>query len=161
MPARAWLWSLAVCAIAALLEGVLAGRGVARRFAELRLPRHSPSLRVWALIGLFYYLTCFLILERLLARSLRPWPAALAFALVLAILLANAGWGWLFFRLRSARASFVALLPYGALVLALAAVLLGLDRVAFVILLPYLAYLGYVVWWAHQVWRLNDPLHAP
>ncbi|MGH7521197.1 MAG: hypothetical protein ACREMI_07945 [Gemmatimonadales bacterium] len=45
-------------------------RGIRERFAELRLPRFSPSLTVWFLIGGGYYIICFAVLYRLLRSDL-------------------------------------------------------------------------------------------
>ena len=147
--------SLAICGVAALLEGLLAGGGVRQRFAELRLPPLSPPIGLWVAIGILYYLICFVILHRLLAGGLSSPFASAAFGLLLMIMLFNAGWGYLFFRLRSVRASFLALFPYVALVFVLAGLLLWLDPIALAFLLPYLAYLGYAIWWGHRLWRLN------
>ena len=94
---------------------------------------------------------------RLFGRELATPLDQAAFAVLATIMLSNAAWGWLFFRVKSTRGSFVAPVPYGTLVVALAALLLHLDRVAFAILTPYLAYLAYVTRWAYQVWRLNGP----
>ena len=67
----------------------------------------------------------------------------------------NAGWGFLFFRLKNVRASFLAFLPYIALTLALLMILISKDRISALLLAPYLTYLGYALWWAHRVWVLN------
>ena len=148
--------SLAICAAAAVLEGLLAGGGVRQRFKELRLPPLSPSLALWVAIGMVYYLTCFLILNRLLAGGLSTPLASAAFGLLVAIMLFNAGWGYLFFRRKSARASFIALFPYSALVLVLGGLLLWLDPTSLWLLLPYLVYLGYAIWWGYRLWQLNE-----
>jgi tryptophan-rich sensory protein len=149
--------ALAVCAAAALLEGVLAGRGVKQRFAELRLPSFSPPFAIWVSIGIVYYLICFLILHRLLIADSYSLPIKAAFALVVGVMLSNAAWNHLFFRRQSLRASFVALFPYGALVLTLAGLLLWVDPVGLTILLPYLLYLAYVTWWTYRLWQSNRP----
>ena len=139
-----------------MLEGLLAGGSVRQRFSELRLPALSPSLGLWVAIGVLYYLICFLIIYRLLASGLSAPLASVAFGLLLAVMLFNAGWGFLFFRRKSVRASFIAFFPYAGLVFGLAGLLLWVDRMALVILMPYLAYLGYAIWWSYRLWRLND-----
>jgi len=149
--------SLLVCAAAALLEGLAAGRDVKRRFTELSLPRFSPPFGIWVVIGLLYYTTCWLILQRLLTASLTTAPRALALVVLVSVMVANAGWTYLFFRLRNLRASFVAFLPYSALVLILAGILSRVDRAAATILVPYLLYLVYATWWGYSCWRLNTP----
>lgn len=157
---RPTLLAVLVCAVAAALEGWAAGGGIRARFAELRLPRFSPPLAVWAGIGLGYYVICFLILRRLFSTPLANRSVQLALALLGAMMLVNAGWGFLFFRLRDLRLSFLAFTPYGILVLALAAALLCVDPPAAWILLPYLLYLMYATWWGYRLWRLNMPNSA-
>jgi len=161
MPTRAVTVALAICTAAALLEAVLAGRGVKQRFAEFRLPSFSPPLGIWVGIGFFYYLVCFLILHRLLSDGLSRRLTSVAFALMLVVMLFNAAWNYLFFRRRSVRASFVALFPYAALILTLAGLLLGFDPIGAGILLPYLVYLTYVTWWTYRLWRINDSVDSP
>ena len=149
------LISALICGGAAVLEGVAAGRGVRARFTELRLPPCSPPLALWVGIGLAYYVICFAVLVRLLALSTSVLRAA-ALGLLLAILLVNAGWGVLFFRLKDVRASYLAFFPYAVLVLALGGLLVRIDPIGACILLPYLMYLVYATWWGRALWRLND-----
>jgi len=104
--------ALAICAGAAGLEAVLAGRGVTRRFIELRVPRLSPPLKAWIVIGVAYYVICFVVLYRLLVFPRTSLRTA-ALSLVVIVLLANAVWNYLFFRLRSLRLSFIAGAFYG------------------------------------------------
>jgi tryptophan-rich sensory protein len=152
---RPAILALLICAAAAAFEGALAGRGVRARFAELRLPRFSPSLTVWFLIGGAYYIISFVILYRLLATDQRSRLHAFAFTLLLILMAVNAGWGLLFFRLKNLRASFLAFVPYGVVALVLVVTLATTDRISALLLAPYLAYLGYALWWAHRVWVLN------
>jgi len=153
---RSALIAFLICAFAATLEGWAAGGGVKARLAQLRLPRFSPPFAVWIGIGLGYYVMCFFILWRLLATPLASSAGRLALALLGALMLANAAWGVFFFRRRNLRVSFLAFPPYMLLALALDAVLLSVDRLAALILLPYLAYLIYATWWGYRVWRLNE-----
>ena len=152
------LVALALCVAGAALEGLAAGGGIRARFAELRLPRLSPPLAVWIVIGAGYYAMCFVILYRLLASPVGSDTArGLAVGLLCVLMLVNAGWGLLFFRLKNVRWSFFAFPPYVALAVALEATLLGTDRVAAVVLAPYLFYLIYATWWGYRLWRLNEP----
>lgn len=150
------LLALAVCIAAAALEGVLAGRGVRQRFAELRMPRFSPPLAIWIVIGIAYYVVCFAVLYRLLLLPPSRTRAA-CLALILLVLLANAFWNYLFFRLRSLRLSFVAGIPYSLAALGLLALLFRLDRVAAWWFLPYAVYLAYANAWGVALLRANAP----
>ena len=152
---RLTLVSAAICAGAAALEGVAAGRDVRARFAELQLPRFSPPLAMWIAIGLGYYVVCFVVLLRLLSLDSASTQRAVALGLLIAAMLINAAWGWLFFRLKNMRASYLTYLPYGIIILALATLLLRIDPGSALVLLPYLVYLIYAAWWGRALWRLN------
>src|SRR4029453_6653984 len=115
---RSVVLTLAICGGAAILEGLMAGRGVRERFAELRLPRPSPSLKVWTVIGAAYYVICAVVLYRLLL--LRPTGLrAVALSLTVIVLLANAFWNYLFFRVRSLGQSLVVSAVYSLVALVL------------------------------------------
>jgi len=149
------LLSFAICGAASVLEGAAAGGDVRARYAELRLPPFSPPFPLWIAIGLAYYTMCFVVLWRLL--SLDPGLArTIALALIVTIMMINAAWGLLFFRLRDFRASYLAFFPYGALVVALTLLLARIDVGGAFVVLPYALYLVYATWWGRAVWRLND-----
>lgn len=150
------LLALAVCIAAAALEGVFAGPGVRQRFAELRMPRFSPPLAVWIVIGIAYYVICFAVLYRLLLLPPSRTRAA-CLALLLLVLLANAFWNYLFFRLRSLRLSLIITIPYSLAALGLLALLFGFDRVAAWWFLPYAVYLVYANAWGMALLRANPP----
>jgi tryptophan-rich sensory protein len=152
-----WAWALAVCVAAALLEGLLSGRGVKRRFAELRFPRGSLPLWAWSIIGIGYYILFFSLLNSLFGSTSTPVWTATAMMLALLLLAANAAWNWVFFRRRDVRTSLAFFVAYVPLALALAFVLYRLANPLFGWFLAYAAYLGYATWWAYGVWRLNRP----
>lgn len=151
---RPLVYSLLICAISAVLEGILAGGGVRERFAELRLPRFSPPLPVWFVIGGAFYLICFTVLYRL-------WnlPASgarnTALGMLMGMMGMNALWNYLFFRARNLFLSFLGFLPYGLVALALFVLTLELDRVAALWILSYVAYLVYATAWGYGLWRIN------
>lgn len=157
---KATVIATVICLIAAILEAVLAGGRVRFRLSELRMPAYSPGFLVWMSIGLLYYVMCFLILRRLLFggtfSNSHPW----ALMLVIAVLAANASWNVLFFRLRALFASFLAFIPYGILVLALAAILIPIYAFGTMLLTAYCGYLIYAAWWSYRVWQLNDRKHS-
>ena len=151
---RALIYSLGLCALGAGLEGVLAGRGIKQRFAELRFPRYSPPLWGWVVIGVAYYVICFAVLYRLFGLP----PTAFrngAIALVVTVLLVNAIWNYFFFRKRNLWLAFVLGLPYSAVALTLFFFLVRLDRTAASWWLPYVVYLFYAGTFSYRVWKLN------
>lgn len=152
---KAWAWALAACIGGAILEGLLAGRHVRARFAELRLPRFAPPLWLWAVIGGLYYVLLFCLLESLLSRSSQGLWTYAAIILTASLLVANAFWNWIFFRRKDLLLSFVFFLPYSALAITLGIILWHIHDPVQPWFALYLAYLGYAIWWGHAVWRLN------
>jgi translocator protein len=151
--------AFATCLAAAALEGVLAGRGVKRRLAQLRQPRYSPPFALWLVIGVCYYLICFVILARLINSAPSPLRGA-ALALVVALLIGNAIWNLVFFRLKSVEASAIVLMAYLAVALILAILLRRVDPVSSWVFLPYLMYLAYAIWWSLSIRRLNEEVRG-
>ncbi|HET6360723.1 MAG TPA: TspO/MBR family protein [Gemmatimonadota bacterium] len=150
------LYSIVLCATSAALEGLLAGRGVQARFEDLRLPRFSPPLVVWFVIGGLFYALCFTVSYRLFQLP----PSGLrnaGIALLVCMMLMNALWNYLFFRARNLFLSFLAFLPYGLVAIALFVLTLELDRIAALTLLPYILYLGYAIAWGYSLWKRNRP----
>ena len=152
---RAIIYSLAICCIGAVLEGLFAGRGIKQRLAELRLPRYAVPFWGWIIIGGLYYVICFAILYRLF--GLPPIaPRNIAFALLGGIMFMNALWNYFFFRARNLFHAYVLGLSYTAFALALfLLLLLRVDPTAAWCLFPYIVYLTYANVWGYRVWKLN------
>src|SRR5215469_7393602 len=74
-----------ICAAAAVLEAVLAGKGARQRLAQLRMPPYSPPFTLWLVMGFLFYAMCFVILRHVLSTG-RVSPSQV-FALVLTVLL--------------------------------------------------------------------------
>lgn len=150
------LISLGICAIAAVLEGVAAGKNVKPFFAKLRFPSYSAPLWVWYIIGALYYAICFFILYRLLKDAGDSLLKTAALTLILVMMAANAFWNYIFFRLQNLYLSFVASIPYSLIAVALFACLIQFDKVAAWSLSPYLLYQIYALRWGYGLWKSND-----
>jgi translocator protein len=109
---------------------------------------------VWVCIGLCYYLTCFVVLSRLIDSTPSPLRWA-AFALVTALLIGNAAWNLVFFRYKNVEASFIVSVAYAAVALTVAILLILVDPVSAWVFLPYLIYLTYATRWVLALRRLN------
>jgi translocator protein len=152
---RSVLYSLALCALGAALEGLFAGRGVKQRLASLRLPAYAVPFWGWMIIGGLYYVICFTVLYRLFLLSPVPGRSA-AFALLGAMMFINALWNYFFFRTRNLFHAYLLGLPYSVIAISLfLLLLLRLDQIAAWSLLPYLLYLFYGNFWGYRIWRLN------
>jgi tryptophan-rich sensory protein len=153
------LLGVMICAAAAVLEGVLAGEGVRQRLAQLRMPPYSTTFALWLVLGVLFYVMCFVILRHVLSTGLVLASEVFALVLTVVLLLANAFWSVLFFRCRDLRASFIAFVSYAALVAALVNLLAGTYPLGAILLSFYCIYLIYATRWGYHLWRLNTP-HA-
>lgn len=151
------LLGVMICAAAAVLEGVLAGEGVRQRLAQLRMPPYSPPFALWLVIGVLFYVMCFVILHHVLSTGLVLPSEVFALVLTIVLLLANAFWSVLFFRCRDLRASFIAFVPYAVVVAALVIVLARTYPLGAILLSFYCIYLIYAARWGYHLWRLNTP----
>jgi tryptophan-rich sensory protein len=152
---RGIIYSLAICALGAALEGLFAGGGIKQRLANLRIPSYSISFWGWMVIGGLYYVICFTILYRLFLLANTPARNA-AFVLLGAIMFINALWNYFFFRTGNLFHAYLLGLPYNGIALSLfLLLLLRVDRVAAGCLLPYIIYLCYANIWGYRVWKLN------
>jgi|SRR5262245_5332450 len=148
------LISVIVCAISVVLEGVFSGRGLKSRFRSLQMPRFSPPMSFWYVIGGFYYVMCFVVLYRLL-RLPDGAIRNTAVVVVFAIMFLNVLWNWVFFRVQNLFISFIWFLPYNVLAIVLLVLVARIDERTSVVIVPYMTYLIYANVWTFRLWRLN------
>lgn len=144
-----------ICVAAAGAEGLCAGRGVNQFMKRLKQPRWAPPLLAWYLVGLAYYVACFVALYRVLGTGLQEAAARVALILLLVLMAGNAGWNWIFFRQKNLRLSFWFFVPYSLLAGALLWSLVQVDALAAGVFAVYVAYFPYALAWGYQVWKLN------
>ena len=80
---------------------------------------------------------CFVVLYRVIRHGRSGVWRNVALALVMLLMIANAGWNWAFFGIQDLFVSFLVLVPYNAVVIALLVTVVRVDRVAMLALLPY------------------------
>jgi tryptophan-rich sensory protein len=151
------LISLALCILAAALEGACAGKNVKSHFATLRSPSYAAPLWVWYIIGIGYYATFFFIVYRVLKLHTDSILKPVTLSLVVFMMIANALWNYVFFRARKLFLAFVTGSIAPIFDAALFICLFGLDRVTAWSLVPYLLYRVYAVYWGYALWKLNQP----
>ena len=120
-----------------IAEAICAGKEPSAVMKRLRQPTWALPMAAWYLVGVSYYAMCFAVVFRI-ARSRRAEAAPLI--LVAALMLENAGWNFVFFRLRALRWSFWFYIPYILLVIALLWALWSVDKVSATLLFIYSAY---------------------
>ena len=147
-----YLTAFLICASAALVEGLCAGRNPMAQLKATRQPAWSPPNWLWIVIGLAWYGICFTALARLLPL----WPGSrLAIFLLAALMLANGGANILGFRLKRLDWAFFFLFPYWLLLAAFLWSVRPLDGLSFGLFLVYAVYQLYAAAWGYRLWRLN------
>ena len=149
------LIAVLICGVAAALEGLFAGKNVKDVLEKLRKPKFSPPFWMWLIIGILYYIICFLILFRVLRYSDNIQVRYTAFALILAVMAVNAVWNYFFFRRENLFAAFVLSIFYSLGAIALFVFLWQFDYLAAYVLTPYLLYLFYAFYWSFGLLKLN------
>jgi translocator protein len=149
------LISICSCLAAAVTEGVCAGKNVKSFYATLRFPPYSAPLWLWSIVGGIYYVIFWFVLYRLLRFDTSSLLKPIALALIAFMMLANALTNYVIFRARNLHLSFVigSLFPIFDTMLFI--LLLMLDRIAGLMLIPYLMYRVYGVWWGYGLWKIN------
>ena len=137
---HAVLLSLAICAAAALLEGLWAGKNVKPFFASLKFPRYSAPLWIWSIIGGLYYVIFGFVLYRLFRIKTDSAIKSVALALIVFMMVVNGLSNYIIFRLRNLRLSFLVGALFPVMDIALLLFLLQLDTIAALALIPYLLY---------------------
>lgn len=145
-----------ICVIAALLEGLCAGRNVKSFFASLKSPRYSPPLWVWSIIGGVYYIIFWFLLFRLFQLQTDSFLKVIALTLIVFMMIVNALTNYIIFRARNLYLSFMVGSAFPLMDIALFACLLRLDELAAWSMIPYLLYRIYAVWWGYRLWRANE-----
>src|SRR3712207_2617401 len=101
------LISIGVCAVAAALEGICAGKNVKAFFASLRFPPYSAPLWAWSIIGGLYYIIFCFVIYRLLRLGGDSALRRAALALIVFMMLINALTNYVIFRARNLRLSML------------------------------------------------------
>jgi tryptophan-rich sensory protein len=129
-----FLFAFGIRMLAALAEGILAGKGGIAFLESLRRPRFAPPIWAWYFIGVLFYLVCFFITARLLQIDSNTPARNLGIFLVVALLCLNAFFNFVLFRARN---------------------LVALDMAASLTFVPCILYLTFATFWGNQLWRLN------
>lgn len=137
--------------------GALASIDAASFYAELRRPAWAPPAAVFGPVWTVLY-------GLLAIAAWRVWRRAgfagarLALGLFVAQLAVNALWSWLFFGWRLGGPALFDILLLDVLVVATIAAFARIDRVAALLLVPYLLWITYATALNAAVWRLNPDL---
>jgi tryptophan-rich sensory protein len=153
---KSFIFTMAVCLAGMASEAVLAGKDANTIMKSLKQPPWALPTWAWYFVGVAYYAGCFVSLYRLSSADSATRMRSAALALVLAVMAANAGWNFIFFRRRDLALSFWFFLPYTLLVLALVYTLSRINPASAAIFVVYLLYLPYALIWSYRTWKLNQ-----
>lgn len=146
----AWL----AVAFAAAAIGAVASVDAGAFYAQLVLPAWAPPASVfgpvWSVLYLLMGIAAWLVWREQGAHRVGP-----ALTLFVAQLGANALWSWLFFAWHKGAFAFVDVLVLLALIAATITTFWRIRRLAGVLLLPYLAWVGFASALTWAVWQGN------
>jgi benzodiazapine receptor len=145
-------WALLTFAAAAL--GAVASANASAFYAELAQPSWAPPAwlfgPVWSVLYASMAVSAWLVWRRAGFAGART-----ALALFIAQLAANALWSWLFFAWHRGGLAFAEVLVLCCLIVATIASFQRIDRLAAVLLYPYLAWSTFAAALTFVIWRLN------
>ncbi|PSM15690.1 TspO/MBR family protein [Stenotrophomonas maltophilia] len=148
-------WLAITFAAAAL--GAWASSTAATFYASLELPTWAPPAGVFGPVWTLLYALMAVAAWRVWRE--RGWrgaqPALLLYLLQLAV---NALWSWLFFGWKLGAVAFADILLLIALVCAAVVTFARVNRVAAILLLPYLAWISFACALNYAVWQANPAL---
>lgn len=137
--------------------GAMASAGAGEFYAQLVRPGWAPPASVFGPVWtLLYALMAFAAWSVWRIRGTTTAPRTLALYVVQ--LVVNALWSWLFFGMRSGAAAFADVVLLFALVAACTVAFWRVRRLAGMLMMPYLAWVGFACVLTWQVWRLNPQL---
>ena len=145
---------IALVAVAAAL-GALASRDAAAFYAQLARPAWAPPAGVFGPVWTTLYVLMAVAAWRVTRGPGEHRAAATLFVVQLAV---NALWSWLFFAWHQGAASFADIVLLDALVLVTVRLFQRIDRVAALLLLPYLAWILFATALNWTAWRMNAAL---
>lgn len=145
---------IALVAVAAAL-GAFASRDAGAFYAQLSRPAWAPPGSVFGPVWSTLYVLMAVAAWRVTRAPGSHRAAVTLFVLQLAV---NALWSWLFFAWHKGAASFADILLLDALVIATVLQFRRIDRLAAVLLLPYLAWILFATALNGSVWQLNPQL---
>jgi len=143
-----WLLLTAVCAA----FGAYASAQAGSFYLQLQRPAWAPPAWLFAPAWSALYLMMAVAAWRATRSSPAPGPAA---AIYVAQLLANAWWTWLFFAWHRGLLASAEIIVLWLLIAATIAVFRRRDRVAALLLLPYLAWVSFACALSFSIWLLN------
>jgi translocator protein len=146
-----------VVTFAAAAIGAWASVGAADFYASLSVPTWAPPGWLFGPVWSFLYFLMSVSVW-LVWRAVGIRQARIALSLFIAQLAANALWSWLFFAWYMGAAAFVEVLILWLLIGATLVAFWKVDKLAAVLLMPYLAWVTFAAALTYASWTLNPDI---
>lgn len=148
-------WALVTFVAAAI--GGIGSADASRFYAELSLPGWAPPAwlfaPVWTALYSLMAISVWLVWNRAGMAGARA-----ALTLFVVQLVVNSLWSWLFFAWHLGSGAFAEIVVLLVLVVATVVAFARIHRLAAVLLLPYLAWVGFATALTYAVWQRNPQL---
>jgi tryptophan-rich sensory protein len=150
----ALLYTVLLCLISIIIEGVSATKDGKQWFESLKQPKYSFPFSFWYVVGGLYYLICGVIAYRQFANS--GVTFSLPIIILTIIMIFNGATNFILFRHKSLKAFYLVLYPFAALFAVLVYLLAQQDILSAGLSAIYLAWLVYDIYYFHSLWQLNS-----
>ena len=148
-------WIAIVAVVAAF--GAFASRDAAGFYASLSKPEWAPPAGVFGPVWTTLYVLMAVAAWRVWRREGFEGARA-ALTIFVVQLLLNGAWSWLFFAMHKGLASFIDIVVLWPCIAATTLLFWRRDRLAGLMLLPYLAWVGFALFLNLSVWQRNPSL---
>ena len=149
-------FAVGLCAVVAVLEGLLTGSGPTAWYPRLQKPRWQIPLWASVAVGLTVYAIDGFVAYRLLTAVPSAADRTVALAALVVVMVLNALWNYAFFGYRSTLVGFLGIVGFLGPLLVLQTALFAYDPVAAWVHVPYVIFvLAYDVPLFYRIWRLN------
>ena len=155
MDFTALLKAIGLCLISIVIEALSATKEGKQWFEDLKRPKYSFSLRVWYVVGAFYYIIFGIVAYRQFAIGMRIYSTSII--LLSLVMLINGLSNFIIFKYRSLKWFYLIIYPFALLLLALIIVLASADIISAALVLLYFLWLFFDLYYAYNMWKLNDP----
>jgi tryptophan-rich sensory protein len=144
--------AISICAAASALEAWLSGPRPFAFLRSLQQPAWALPLPAWLAVGIAFYAIMATALARLFAGG---GPASLGVASIILVLVSDAFWNALLFRLRRLDLAYLYLFPYSLVVIGAAVSVYFADPVSSLLIAVSVIFLPYDFAWVRALRRMN------
>ena len=152
--AAVWVGWVVVTLAAGVIGNILSGVSESQFYQQLQQPSWAPPPSVfgpvWTTLYVMMGTAAWLVWRK---RGFKGARAPLVFYLV--HLIANAAWTGIFFGLEAPGAAFAEILVLWVMIAVLISMFWSIDRIAGMLLIPYLGWVTFATALTWTLWRLN------